>query len=285
MNRLAKLIILLALLLAACAPAAAPPTDGGILTVMFLDIGQGDATLIRSPNGMTMLIDGGNSDKDAREVILPQLREWGVDQLDVMVLTHPDADHVGGLPLVIESFAVDTVALTGQLHTTQVYERFLTDVRDFDLNAIAVRTGTQIPFDDAVRIEVVAPDDRFVEDDDKNNASIVIRLTYGQVSFLLTSDAEAKLEEAILDSGVALSSTFLKVGHHGSNTSSTEAWLDAVNAQIGVISVGEGNRYDHPRQEVLDRLAQYGIEIYRTDLQGTITVTTDGSNIDIVTER
>ena len=283
-TRLLTLLALLALFLSACIPTPTP--TGSVLTVAFLDIGQGDSILIHSPNGMTMLIDGGNSDRDANEVIVPKLREWGADRLDVMVATHPDADHIGGLPEVLETFPVETVALTGQVHTTQIYERLLTDIRDLNVNAIQTRTGTSIPFDPAVRVEVLGPDDEFVQDDnDTNNASIVIRLTYGSVSFMFTGDAEDPEEEAILASGADLRSAILKVGHHGSRSSTSETFLAAVDPQIGVISAGANNQFGHPHQEVLDRLEQGGVQIYRTDQGGTITITTNGSTIDVETDR
>jgi beta-lactamase superfamily II metal-dependent hydrolase len=288
MKRLNSLLILVALVVVACVPAtptAVAPQPGGALTVAFLDIGQGDATLIRAPNGMTMLIDGGNSNGDGLEVIIPQLEAWGADKLDVMVATHPDADHIGGLPAVIENFPVDTVALTGQVHPTQIYERFLIDVRDSASNAIQTRTGASIPFDPSVQVEVLGPDEDAVQDDDTNNASIVIKMTYGQITFLFTGDAEGPQEETILASGADLRSTVLKVGHHGSRSSTSEEWLNAVDPQVGVISAGENNRYGHPHQEVLDLLNRFGVQIYRTDQSGTITITTDGSTLDVQTEK
>ena len=287
--RLLAVFVLLALVAPACIPTPTPtpvsPPAGGTLTVAFLDIGQGDSILIRSPNGSTLLIDGGNSNHDGTDVIIPKLREWGKDQLDVMVATHPDADHIGGLPVVLENFPVASVALTGQVHTTQVYERFLTDIRDKNLNTIRVRTGTKIPFDPSVKVEVLGPDDRFVVEGDNNDASIVIRLTYGGVSFMFTGDAEGPEEQAILASGADVRSTVLKVGHHGSHSSTSQAFLDAVDPQIGVISAGKDNRYGHPHKEVLDRLGQAGVQVYRTDRSGTITITTDGSTIDVTTAR
>ncbi|HEY4690829.1 MAG TPA: ComEC/Rec2 family competence protein [Anaerolineae bacterium] len=290
-TRLLTLFVSLVLFLAACVPTptatpGAPPPGGGTLTVAFLDIGQGDSILIHSPNGSTMLIDGGNSDRDASEVILPKLREWGAQRLDVMVATHPDADHIGGLPEVLENFPVANVALTGQVHTTKIYERFLTDIRDLKVNAIQVRTGTPIPFDPAVTVEVLAPDEKFVQDEgDTNDASIVIKLTYGSISFMFTGDAEEPEEQAILASGTNVRSTVLKVGHHGSRSSTSEPFLTAVDPQIGIISAGQGNRYGHPHQEILDRLNAAGVTIYRTDQSGTITVTTDGSTLNVQTDR
>jgi beta-lactamase superfamily II metal-dependent hydrolase len=288
-TRVLTLFISVVLILSACVGTptpTVPPVDAGTLTVAFLDIGQGDATLIRSPGGATMLIDGGNSLSDGTDVIIPKLREWGASNLDVMVVTHPDADHITGLPVVIENYPVANVALTGQVHTTRIYERLLTDIRDQELNAIETRTGTLIPFDSAVQVEVLGPDDRFVQDEgDSNNASIVIKLTYGTVSFMLTGDAENEEEQAILMSGADLRSTILKVGHHGSRGSTSEAFLTAVGPQVGVISAGEGNRYGHPHQELLDRLQRAGVQIYRTDQHGTVTLTTDGSTVSITTDR
>ena len=291
-SRLLSLLLVLLLLLSACDGGAEPPTEPppppprGALTVAFLDIGQGDAILIRSPNGRTMLIDGGNSSRDGLEVIIPKLREWDASRLDVMVATHPDADHIGGLPAVLENFPVGAVALTGQVHTTQIYERFLKDIRDLGIDTIRTRTGTPISFDPAVMVTVLGPDDRFVEvEGDNNNASIVIRLTYGRVSFLFTGDAEGEEEAAILASGANLRSTVLKVGHHGSRDSTGDAFLTAVAPQIGVISAGEANRFGHPHREVLERLEQAGVQVLRTDQSGTITMSTDGSSLDITTAR
>jgi beta-lactamase superfamily II metal-dependent hydrolase len=233
-----------------------------------------------------MLIDGGNSSRDGLEVIIPKLREWEAPRLDVMVATHPDADHIGGLPAVLENFPVGVVALTGQVHSTETYERLLRDIRELNVKAIETRTGTVIPFDPAVKLEVLGPDDRFVAvEGHNNNASIVIRLTYGRVSFLFTGDAESEEEAAILASGAALRSTVLKVGHHGSRDSTGDAFLAAVAPQIGVISAGEANRFGHPQREVLERLEQVGVQVLRTDQSGTITLSTDGASLDVTTDR
>ena len=153
------------------------------------------------------------------------------------------------------------------------------------MNAIQTRTGTPIPFDPALKVEVLGPDDRFVQDEtDTNNASVVIQLTFGQVSFLFTGDAERPEEEAIV-SGGDVRSTILKVGHHGSRSSTDDAWLQAVRPQIGVISAGKDNRYGHPHQEVLDALNRFGVKIYRTDQSGTVTITTDGATFTVATDR
>ena len=281
------LLVIVALLICACVPtAAAPPFNSqGTLTVAFLDVGQGDSTLIRSPNGTIMLIDGGRSVGLAQDVIIPQLQAWGADHVDVLIPTHPDADHISGLVGVLESYPVKLVVLTGQVHSTKIYERLLTDIRDQNIDALPVHTGTQIPFDPSVKLDVLGPDDRAVQADDTNNASIVIKLTYGQVSFLLTGDAEKPEEKDMLGHGADVRSTVLKLGHHGSRTSTDVEWLQEVSPQIGIISVGLNNSYGHPHPEVITALKQLSIPYYRTDEHGTIMITSDGAKYQITSQR
>jgi len=256
-----------------------------LLTVAFLDVGQGDATLIRSPGGHTMLIDGGNSREDAEEAILPTLKSWGASSLNLLVITHPDQDHIGGLPHVLESFPVDRVALTGQVHTTQTYEKVLTLIRDKKIPAIKARRGMMLELDPLLTLAVLGPDDAAVEQNDTNNASIVIRLTYDRISMLFTGDAERVEEEAILKSGADVRAQVLKVAHHGSPFSSSQRWLQAVAPEVAIISVGTDNAFGHPSYEVLTRLTQSNVTIYRTDRHGTITVRSDGRTYQIFTQR
>lgn len=286
-RRLILLALALSLLLAGCDNLGGQPpvSAAGNLTVAFLDVGQGDATLIQSPNGQIMLIDGGRSINLASQVIIPQLMEWGAQQIDVLVVTHPDADHISGLVGVLEQFPVQAIALTGQVHPTQIYERLLTSVRDKGIKAIRTRTGTMIPFDSAVRLEVLSPDDQFVDSDDTNDASIVIKLTYGQTSFLLTGDAEFPANQTMLRRGADVRANVLKLGHHGSATSTDESWLRAVQPQLGIISVGAGNSYGHPHREVLDALNRLGIQYVRTDEHGTITIVSDGTQLKVTSTR
>ncbi len=283
-------LLIAGLVLAGCnlnpaTPAATFVPGQGTLKIAFLDVGQGDSILIQAPNGRTMLIDGGRSTSLAQTVIIPQLQKWGARQVDVLIPTHPDADHIGGLVGVLESFPVKLAALTGQVHSTQIYERLLTDIRDKNIEALQVRTGTAIPFDPAVKIDVLGPDEAVVQSDDTNDASIVIKLTYGNTSFLFTGDAEFPENKAILDHGFDVRSNVLKLGHHGSRTSTNEDWLQRVQPQLGIISVGKDNSFGHPHPEVIDALAKLKIPYIRTDEHGTITVTSDGTTIHVSSEK
>ncbi len=281
-------LLLLLLLGCLCRPTPRPtsPPPGGTMRVVALDIGQGDAILIISPHGKSMLVDGGNSSRDGREVILPYLRQHGFERLDVMVLTHPDADHVGGLPTVLRGIPVEVIVSTGQVHTTQIYAEFLTEVKNArdkrGATVIKGVAGAEIPFDADVRVEVLAPSDAAIRGDDKNNASIVLRLTYGAVSVLLTGDAEIEEESWLLKQGYDLAAQVLKVSHHGSHSGSGDAFLNAVHAEVGLISAGADNQYGHPHAEVLERLARHGVQVYRTDQVGTITVEIDGTGWRVI---
>ena len=289
-----SLVVLTSLLILGCrlipsTPTPPPPPQDGTLTVLFLDIGQGDSILVLSPGGHAMLIDGGNSSRDANEVIIPTLHAYGYDKLDFLVATHPDQDHIGGLVTVLQEVPVSCAMLTGQEHTTQTYEALLGEISRLknagQLTPIKTRRGTPLDLDPALKVEVLAPGDDVVQTSDNNNASIVIRLTYGAVSFLFTGDAEEEEEAWILDQGDDLRAQILKVSHHGSKTGTSDAWLNAVAPEVAAISVGENNRYGHPSSQVIERLARRKIKIYRTDQQGTITVTTDGSSYQVSTEK
>ena len=249
------------------------------LTVRFLDVGQGDSEFIQLPNGQTMLIDAGEAEYGDR--VVAELKALGVTKLDYVVATHPHADHIGGLPKVLASFSIGAVYLPNATTTTQTYKRFLAAVTDCGAPAYIVRAGAPI-FTDAggAAAIVVAPNSE--KYDDLNNYSVVIRLSYKGNAFLFTGDAETLSEKEITEN---VQADVLKVGHHGSSSSTSAAFLKKVAPRYAVIEVGAGNDYGHPSAQTLQRLAGAGVRVYRTDLCGTVTMTSDGTNISVSTAR
>lgn len=278
---LSLVFLLSAALGAACLPSAAPPAGQGRLTLAVLDVGQGDGIFLRSPAGKTMLVDAGNESADARRVILPYLRDEGVTALDYLVLTHPDQDHVGGMPALLREMAVGAFVDSVQPGVVnQAYERTLDAVARKKVKAIKARRGqTTLDLGPGVQVEVLGPEEPLLtvgRTSPENNNSVVLRVTYGQVRLLLTGDIETEGEERIMSHREDLRAQVLKVAHHGSRFSSGEAFLQAVRPEVALISAGVGNPYGHPHRELLRRLQQDNIKTYRTDQHGTIVVTTDG---------
>lgn len=250
------------------------------LTVTVLDVGQGDSILIEAPSGKRMLIDGSERHMGER-VIVPYLRKRGISKLDLVVLTHPHEDHVGGLPAVLEKIKVDTVLDSGFNYKSQSYRRFLSLIKRNKVKYQLARAGQNINFGQGAMAKILHPTLPFQEN--VNNASIVMRLKYGNFSMMLTGDNEEEGEEQILElfPSSALASTILKAGHHGSRTSTSPEFLDAVNPKIAVISCGRRNKFRHPHGVTLNRLKVRGIKTYRTDLDGAITIRSDGEQIKI----
>ena len=239
-----------------------------LLRVDFLNVGQADCALL-STNGHYMVIDGGNNG-DA-DTILSYLEGQGVEKLDAVVGTHPHEDHIGSLDAIINHFDVDAVYMPKIMHTSKTFEDVLDAVANKGLKIKSPSPGDTIDFN-GLEIEVLGPQREYK---DFNNNSIVLKVNAGETAFLFTGDAEETAEKDILQADYDL----LKVGHHGSSTSSSQAFLQAVKPKYAVISVGVGNSYHHPEEEALQRLQSIGAEIYRTDLQGNIVCTTDGKNI------
>lgn len=247
-------------------------TGEELLTVHFIDVGQADCALLAS-DGHYMVIDGGNND-DA-ETIVDYLQGQGVQTLDAVVGTHPHEDHIGSLDAVINSFGVEKVYMPKIMHTSQTFEDVLDAIANKGLKITAPKPGDTFSFG-ACQVEVLGP---WQEYSDFNNNSIVLRVTAGETSFLFTGDAEKAAEEDMLRNGCDLQADVLKVGHHGSSTSTSDGFLQAVSPNYAVISVGEGNSYGHPEQVTLEKLTDNGVEIYRTDRLGTIVCTTNGADI------
>ena len=243
------------------------------LRIHFIDVGQGDAILIQFPSGQNMLIDAGEDQNTIKAYIANQ----GIKKIDHVIATHPHADHIGGMTNVIKSFDIGKVYMPKTTHTSKTYENLLLAIKDKGLKITAAKAGLNIDVGTDVEAQLVGPNSESY--DNLNNYSVVLRICYGNTSFLFTGDAESAAEAEMINSGYMIKSDVLKVGHHGSNSSTTPSFIEAVSPKFAVISAGKGNTYGHPHQEVLARLNDAGIEIYRTDESGTIIAESDGNVI------
>ena len=275
-----KLILIIAtiLLLAGCAENTdtndTVVTAGSEMRVHFIDVGQGDSIFIESPNGHTMLIDGGV--KGVGQEVVAYLQGQGVQKLDAVVATHPDADHIGGLIAVLNSIDIAQFYDSGKVHTSQTFEEMLTLIDTKNIPYHVPKTGDTLTFDEAVTVKVIHADETAT---DNNDASIVLKVSYGDVSFLLTGDAGVALEKEMLAQDVK--ATVLKAGHHGSNTSSSQSFIQAVHPEVTVLSYGEDNKYGHPHTEVVEHLQAVGSKIYATAEARTVIVSNDGVNYEV----
>lgn len=242
------------------------------LQVHFLDVGQGDATLIFQDTH-AMLIDAGDNLYGWQ--VVDYLKYLGIEHLDYFIGTHPDSDHIGGMDTVLENISCDMVLMPDLERDTATYESVAEVLEERRIERTAPEPGEEYSLGTAV-FTVLAPNDTY---DDINNNSIAIRLVHGRNSFLFTGDAESESEADMLKSGRLLSADVYKVAHHGSSGANSELFLLAVNPQYAVISCGEDNDYGHPHSEVLNRLRLMGTKVYRTDEQGTIVAVSDGSEI------
>ncbi|MDO4732905.1 MAG: ComEC/Rec2 family competence protein [Bacillota bacterium] len=248
----------------------------GDLVVSFIDVGQGDSILVEQGSS-TMLIDCGTA--QSAEQIIEFLESRSVQSLDHLVLTHPHEDHIGGAVAVVERFPVVQVHMPNKPHTTATYGNTLETLAAQNIAISAAQAGGSFQLGEAL-VEILGPVEIY---SDLNNCSVVLRLSYGENSFLFTGDAEIQAEEDILRKRGKLKADLLKVSHHGSNTSSSQAFLDTVLPRIAVISCSADNEYGHPHPETIKKLQDMGTSIFRTDLQGTILAVSDGKEIKIFT--
>lgn len=244
-----------------------PPA--GQLEVHFIDVGQGDSIYIKTPT-QNILIDGGNRGDTA----LNYLRYQGVSSLDLVIGTHPHADHIGGLINVMQAIPTKEVIDPAVVNETLTFEDYLRLIDQKDIKFTEGRAGITRDLCNGIIMNIIHPNNPLSSD--PNNASIVAKLTFGEISFLFTGDAEREAEREMLHGSHDLNATVLKVGHHGSRTSTTQAFLDAVAPQAAVIMCGRNNQYGHPHDETLQSLLGSNVDIYRTDLQGSIVIVTDG---------
>ena len=273
------LLLCIILLLSACSPAApasAPCSPG--FTAYFIDVGQADSALVVC-DGATMLIDGGNATDS--DLIYAFLKNHGVKHLDYIVATHAHADHVGGLSGALNYASAAMAFCPVTEYDSKAFNDFVKYLGNKNITITVPKHGDKYKLGSA-DIEILGP---INPSDEPNNTSIVIRVIYGSTSFLFTGDAERLEEQDILETGYDLSATVLKVGHHGSDTSTTYSFLREIMPKYAVISCGKDNSYGHPHDNLLSRLRDADVTIYRTDMQGTITCTSNGKTVSFTTER
>jgi beta-lactamase superfamily II metal-dependent hydrolase len=275
------------------------------LRVTVIDVGEGDSILVRTPTGRTMLIDGGG-DRSAdmrggsssespigEKRVVPFLRSEGVAAINVLVITHPHGDHVGGLTAVVRDIPVGTVLDgTALPYRSDMYRTLMTQIRAKQIPYNHARRGETIDFGDGVHADVLNPPNALIYGnglDDKtiNNYSAVLRVSYGTTAFLFDGDAETEAEHYILSNYSAsyLHCDLLKAGHHGSRNASSDDWLSAVRPTAAIISCGLNNVFGHPHPEALARLRAHNIAIYRTDMNGSVEADSDGTKVTVSTDH
>jgi competence protein ComEC len=248
-----------------------------VLTFAMLDIGQGDALFIESPTGTQVLIDSGPPRKILSQLarVMPPFDRY----IDAIIITHPDLDHIGGFADVFKIYEVGAVLEPGTLTDSRAFQNLKTEIADKNIPNILAKKGMRIYIGGGAVIEVLFPD-RDVFDWALNDGAIVAKLTYGTTSVMLTGDASIATEQIILsgNSHARLKSNVLKVGHHGSRTSTSADFVKAIAPEYAFIPVGRGNKFGHPHQDVLDTLAEFGVKIFRTDTMGMVIMASDGQN-------
>lgn len=264
-------------------------TSGDEVLFHVIDVGQGDAILITTKDG-NMLIDSGDLSSESQQKLDSYLKAQGIKSFEYVVFTHTDADHIGSGDIVINNYDVGTVIMPDYQATSKVFGRLVDAIEDKNVDLILIgedkdceQSGYIFKLG-PVTHTVMAPTKDF---DDANEMSVVIKSVYGETSVLLTGDAEHRSEEAMLEEYKRgeLDVDILKAGHHGSSSSTTQDFFDEVTPEVAIISCGEGNKYGHPHKEITDRFAAAGIEVYRTDRDGTVIIRTDGVTYSIETQK
>lgn len=253
-------------------------TNNDLLKVHYLDVGQGDSIFIELPNNETMLIDAAESYQS--ENIINYLKNLNYKKIDYVIGTHPHTDHIGGLKDIINTFEIGKIYMPKVVSTTKTYESLLMAIKDKNLKINTAKAGTSIIDTDALKINILAPNNSTYTE--LNNYSVVTKITYGTTKFLFMGDAEKLSENEIKEDVTA---DVIKIGHHGSNTSSSIDFIKKVNAKYGIISVGLNNKYNLPKEETITNWENSGTKIYLTSINGTITAISDGTNIKIESEK
>ena len=276
MQKILSLLILCSVGFIAWLPLANIGGDDGLLTVRFLDVGQGDAIHIITPDGYEMLIDGGASALVLRE--LAKGRSFFDHDIDIVVATHPDTDHVGGLVDVLKRYDVGFIIESVVLHEALAANAFSVAADAEKAVRVTAQAGQTLMLGDSTSVKILSPAGD-TTNWQSNNASVIVKVVYGDTSFMLTGDASASIEDYLVSElGTALQSNVLKLGHHGSKTSTSDLFLQFVQPQYAVVSAGVDNRYGHPHPSVIERTEQYA-NIVSTAEQGTIVFKSDGREV------
>lgn len=276
------LVVLLALAPVACdLPDAAPPVEGE-LQVTFIDVGQGDAALVIGPSGRSLLLDTGLG--QAYGAVDRALKKAGIDQPDAILISHPDQDHMGAAPGILINKGTQAFYMNLEDRDSRLYAATLREVLNLGLTPQPLIAGQDMTWEDGVRIQVLGPLD--MTQPDANNRSAVLKISFGSHAFLFTGDIEKEAEAALIERyGRHLQATVVKIPHHGSDTSSSQAFINRVRPAIGVLSYGEDNSYGHPHSSVVARWQAAGAELYATPLQGTMTFYSDGQDLWLSAEK
>lgn len=247
-----------------------------VMIVHYIDVGQGDSILIQV-NDKNLLIDAGPGSNE--DDVVNYLNKNNIKKLDYVLATHPHEDHIGGMDEVIENFEVGEFYSPKVASNTKTFKNMINELnkKNLKINIVTEGMGDEFNLGEGAEVEVYTPMNGSYEE--LNNYSPIMKVSYGETSFLFTGDAEREAELEAISSGEDLKSDVLKVGHHGSSLSTTEKFLEKVDPEVGVISVGEGNKYNHPTDETLSRLNDKSIKTYRTDIDGTVVIKSDGENI------
>lgn len=248
--------------------------SGDKLLIDFIDVGQGDSTLVMFPNQEIALIDAGT--RAGRMEVVKHLQELNIKRIDYLIGTHPHEDHIGGLPEVIRSFKIGKVYLPNKINNTAIFEELLYEIKNNNLTISEGKTGVKIIDDEDLKFYIISPSKEYAN---INNNSIVTKIIYKEFTAIITGDAEEEAEYNMIQEGHDLKANILRVGHHGSSTSSTKEFISKVDPEYAVISLGKDNSYGHPHKEVIDLLEEKNIVSLRTDELGNISIQTDGKKI------